>query len=161
MLQYMRRLNLETITENINCRALIISKFSPYVCTATFSLNWGDSSNLIAHTTAIAPRSKPIHTTSTRPQRQRQRQGKQVNYTQDNSFFPRKRRRVALGGIRTHGGTLQSRRALYLLSYQGNSVGRSRNLQHNAKGNYTIPPSHTRQTKSTIPPSPQYNYTNI
>ena len=30
---------------------------------------------------------------------ERQGQGKQVNYTQDNSFFSKKRRRAALGGI--------------------------------------------------------------
>ena len=38
---------------------------------------------------------------------ERQGQGKQVNYTQDSSFFWNKRRRAALGGIRTH-DTLQS-----------------------------------------------------
>ena len=54
-----------------------------------------------------------------------ERQGKQVNYTQDSSF--QKRRRVTLGGIRTH-DTLQSRRALYQLSYQGNSAGTGSNL---------------------------------
>ena len=59
-----------------------------------------------------------------------ERQGKQVNYTQDSSFFSKKRRTAALGGIRTH-DTLQSRRALYQLSYQGNSAGRGSNLQNN------------------------------
>ena len=52
---------------------------------------------------------------------ERQRHNKQINYTQD---------RAALGGIRTH-DTLQSRLALYQLSYQGNSAGRGSNLQHN------------------------------
>ena len=33
---------------------------------------------------------------------QRQRHNKQVNYTQDSSFFWKKRRRAALGGIWTH-----------------------------------------------------------
>ena len=49
--------------------------------------------------------------------------------------------RTALGGIRTH-DTLQSRRALYQLSYQGNSVGRGSNLQHNTtqgKPQTTVP----------------------
>ena len=41
-------------------------------------------------------------------------------------FFPRD----APGWIRTH-DTLLSRRALYQLSYQGNSAGRGSNLQHN------------------------------
>ena len=36
---------------------------------------------------------------------------------------------AALGGIRTH-DTLQSRQALYQLSYQGNSAGRGSNLRH-------------------------------
>ena len=62
------------------------------------------------------------------------RQGKQVNFTQDSSFFSKKRRRAALCGIRTH-GTLLSRCALYQLSYQGNSAGRGSNLQHNTKTN--------------------------
>ena len=48
---------------------------------------------------------------------------KKVNYTQDSSFFSKKRRRAALGGIRTH-NTLQSRQALYQLSYKRNSAGR-------------------------------------
>ena len=61
-----------------------------------------------------------------------ERQGKQVNYTQDSSFFSKKRRRAGLDGIRTH-DTLQSRRALYQLSYQGNSAGRGSNLQHNTR----------------------------
>ena len=39
-------------------------------------------------------------------------------------------RGAALGGIRTH-DTLQSRRALYQLSYQGNSAVRGSNVQHN------------------------------
>ena len=43
-----------------------------------------------------------------------ERQGRQVYYTQDSSFFSKKRRRASLGGIRTH-DTLQSRRALYQL----------------------------------------------
>ena len=43
------------------------------------------------------------------------RLGKQVNYTQDSSFFSKKRRRAALGGIWTH-DTLKSRRALYQLN---------------------------------------------
>ena len=45
------------------------------------------------------------------------RQGKQFNTTQDNSFFQRKEKRAALGGIRTH-DTLLSRQALYQLSYR-------------------------------------------
>ena len=67
----------------------------------------------------------------------RQRQIKQLNCTQDNSFFPEKGKRAALGGIRTH-DTLLSGRALYQLSYQGNSAGRGSNLQHKTlqdKGN--------------------------
>ena len=38
---------------------------------------------------------------------ERQRHNKQVNYTQDSSFFSKEKRRAALGGIRTH-DTLQS-----------------------------------------------------
>ena len=50
----------------------------------------------------------------------RQRQNKQVNYTQ----VQLKAKGIAsLGGIRTH-VTLQSRRALYQLGYQGNSACR-------------------------------------
>ena len=56
---------------------------------------------------------------------ERQRHNKQINYTQDSSFFQGKRR------ARTR-DTLQSRRALYYqLSYQGNSAGRGSNHQHN------------------------------
>ena len=48
---------------------------------------------------------------------------------------PRKKERAGLGGIRTH-DTPHARRALYQLSYQGNSAGRGRifnTIQH--KGN--------------------------
>ena len=56
-----------------------------------------------------------------------ERQGKA---RQTSQLHPGQLRRAALGGIRTH-DTLQSRRALYQLSYQGNSAGRGSNLQHN------------------------------
>ena len=49
----------------------------------------------------------------------RQRHGKQFNTTKDNSFFQRKKKSAALGGIQTH-NTLPSRGALNQLSYQGN-----------------------------------------
>ena len=45
-------------------------------------------------------------------------------------LFFSKERRAALDGIRTH-DSLKSRRALYQLSYQGNSAGRGSNLQQN------------------------------
>ena len=51
-------------------------------------------------------------------------------YQQLGNEVERKRRRASLGGIRTH-DTLQFRRALYQLSYQGNSAGRGSNLLHN------------------------------
>ena len=58
---------------------------------------------------------------------ERQRHNKQINYTQDSSFF-KETRRAALGVIQTH-DTLQSRRELYQLSYQGNSAGRGYPLE--------------------------------
>ena len=45
-------------------------------------------------------------------------------------FVSKEKRRAVLGGILTY-DTLQSRRALCQLSYQGNSAGRGSNLQHN------------------------------
>ena len=61
-----------------------------------------------------------------------ERQGKQVTYTQDSSFFSKKRRTAAPGRIHTH-GTLQSRRVLY----QGNSAGRGLNLD--LRNTYCLP----------------------
>ena len=55
----------------------------------------------------------------------RGRKASNAQQTCQGQFFPRKN---ALGGIRTQ-DTLQSRRALYQLSYQGNSAGRGSNLQ--------------------------------
>ena len=51
----------------------------------------------------------------------RKRQSKQANYIH---VFLKKESYTTLGGIRTH-DALQSRRALYQLSYQGKSAGRT------------------------------------
>ena len=57
---------------------------------------------------------------------ERQRHNIQIDYIHPGQLF-------FLGGIRTHDTLqcLQSRRALYQLSYQGNSAGGGSNLQHN------------------------------
>ena len=58
------------------------------------------------------------------------KQDKLYMYAKASSFsFSNEKVRTALVGIRTH-DTLQSRRALYQLSYQSNSAGRGSNLQH-------------------------------
>ena len=58
------------------------------------------------------------------------KQVKLYMYAKASSFsFSNEKVRTALVGIRTH-DTLQSRRALYQLSYQSNSAGRGSNLQH-------------------------------
>ena len=60
----------------------------------------------------------------------RQGKGKQIHYAQDSSA--KIRAALGQGGIGTH-DTLQSKRVLYQLSYQGNSAGRGSNLQHNTR----------------------------
>ena len=62
----------------------------------------------------------------------RQGKGKQIHYAQDSSAKIRAALGQGQGGIRTH-DTLQSKRVLYQLSYQGNSAGRGSNLQHNTR----------------------------
>ena len=115
------------------------------LCTTTFSINWADSSHSSHSAKAYTCTNIDGATTANKLT------------TPRTTLFSKEKRKSCPGwdsNPRHSAVTLQSRRALYLLSYQGNSVGRSRNLQHKAKWNYTIPPSHTRQTKSTIPPLP-------
>ena len=69
------------------------------------------------------------------------RQGKQVNYTQDSSFFAKKRRRASLGGILTH-DTLQPRRALYQHAHPpiNTCVLIAKFLQKEKQGEFSIEP---------------------
>ena len=61
--------------------------------------------------------------------------------------------------------TLQSRRALYQLSYQGNSVGRGSNLQHNTRQKQTPNPcalAFNRQTDEMIKhPNTVFSFANV
>ena len=59
------------------------------------------------------------------------RQGKQGNYTvRQLLLFPREKRRVASGGIRTR-DVLRTRQTLYQLSHRSSSAGQAESLKGN------------------------------
>ena len=57
----------------------------------------------------------------------------QATTPEDDSFFPKRKRRTTLGGTRTH-DVLHSRQMLYQLSYRGSSAGWAESLVYTANG---------------------------